>query len=356
MYRKNSYHKFIYAALLLALVLSGLGLTARAAAAEGSMLSIVSVEAGKSVTIKAENFPANKEFRVLMNRIGTLGEDGTHVGVARTDRNGTFTAKFDIPGSLRSQSRVAIRIEATDRSGYYAYNWFNNVTSSSGSASSTSTSPVATSTSSSGLRLSVTSVVEDSSVTIEGAHFPAEASFSVWMMWKNNQNVTHSVQVGTVRSGRDGAIKATVKFPAEVRDRVMLAVMVRSTSGSVTSAATWFLNANSQKGTGSGAPPSSQDQLPYIRVVAVVEGDEVTIKGYNFPAGKRFDVLMDKNGTTAEDGIEVDSIRIGSSGDFTATFDIPNKLEGRDQIAIRVEASDGSGYYAYTWFENETTD
>jgi len=216
--------------------------------------------------------------------------------------------------------------------------------------------PVATSTTTSGLRLSVVSVEEDTSVTIEGAHFPADSSFSVWMEWRNNRGETRSILVGTVRSNKDGAIKATVKFPAEMRDRVILAVRVRSTSGTVASAATWFVNANSQKGTGSGVPTGSEAKLPYLQIISVEEGDSVTVKGINFPSGKRFDVLMDKKGTNAEDGIEVDSIRIPRSGSFTATFDIPKKLKDRGEIALRLEASDGSGYYAYTLFENETTD
>lgn len=38
---------------------------------------------------------------------------------------------------------------------------------------------------------------------------------------------------------------------------------------------------------------------------------------------------------------------------MSESFNIPKELRGKEQIAIRLQAADGSGYYAYTWFANQ---
>ena len=95
--------------------------------------------------------------------------------------------------------------------------------------------------------------------------------------------------------------------------------------------------------------------IPTFSIIAVVRDDSVTIQTYNFPANKQFAVLMGKMGTQGINGTRVDKIKSDKDGSFKATFSIPEKLQGRSQIALRLEATDGSGYYAYNWFYNSTT-
>ena len=92
-------------------------------------LSILSVVKGQSVTIQAANYPANLEFRVLMDKIGTRAVGGVRAGTAKTDKDGSFKATFGVPASLKDQNLIAIRIEVTGSSGHFAYNWFQNSTS-----------------------------------------------------------------------------------------------------------------------------------------------------------------------------------------------------------------------------------
>jgi hypothetical protein len=59
-------------------------------------------------------------------------------------------------------------------------------------------------------------------------------------------------------------------------------------------------------------------------------------------------------GTKGINGIKVDSVDSGSGGSKEFTFDIPSELDGSYKISIRMQ-SPTSGYYAYNWFYNNTT-
>ena len=78
----------------------------------------------QSVAIQTANFPANQKFDVLMGPIGSHGVKGTKVGTTDSGKGGSFTAKYDIPASLRGSGQIAIRLESAR--GYYSYNWFWN--------------------------------------------------------------------------------------------------------------------------------------------------------------------------------------------------------------------------------------
>ncbi|MGB7876015.1 MAG: hypothetical protein WBL25_16660, partial [Anaerolineales bacterium] len=101
-------------------------------------------------------------------------------------------------------------------------------------------------------------------------------------------------------------------------------------------------------------PAPAPAVIPTIAILSVVEDESVTIRANNYPANTKFDVFMGKMGTNGVNGIKVDSINSRNGGTFTATFEIPRKLRGEDQIAIRLEGS--SGYYSYNWFKNITND
>lgn len=325
-------------------------------ALEALSLTVVSVEKGKTVTIRVVNMPAYKEFRVRMNKIGTQGVGGTIAGTVKTGKDGSVTARLPIPSQYQGLSLIAIRIEAIDWTGFYAYNWFTNNTSGSSTStntdSSTPTPPPSTTTSGSG-KISIVSVEEDESVTISAKNLPVNRLLKVWFDWKNQKGVVNSLYAGTVRSDSYGELEETIKLPVGIHDR--REVGIRLIDGSSVSASLWFLNVTSDDGTGGSSPSGSGKGIPYFVIVSVKEDDSVTIKAYNFPTKKEFRVLMGKMGTEGVNGTKVETYKTGKDASFTATFDIPSKLWNRDQIAIRIEASDGSGYYAYNWFYNNTT-
>ncbi|HEX5839931.1 MAG TPA: hypothetical protein VFY26_18995 [Anaerolineales bacterium] len=99
-------------------------------------------------------------------------------------------------------------------------------------------------------------------------------------------------------------------------------------------------------------PAPGTQEIPTFSILSVVEDESVTIQTFDFPAETKFQVRMGKSGSGGVDGILVESINSRNGGSFVATFEIPEKLHGEGQIAIRLESS--SGYYSYNWFDNDT--
>ena len=74
------------------------------------------------------NFPANREFAVMVNGMGTLGTNGTVVGGFNSGPAGSFVvATFPIPSAVRGLDQIAIRAEEVGGP-FYSYNYFDNQT------------------------------------------------------------------------------------------------------------------------------------------------------------------------------------------------------------------------------------
>lgn len=95
--------------------------------------------------------------------------------------------------------------------------------------------------------------------------------------------------------------------------------------------------------------------VPTFKITDVVRDASVTILTANFPANDTFDVYMNFYGTLGINGIKVGTLTTGDGGALTATFNIPAALAGNWRIAIRLQ-SPISGFFAYNWFYNNTTD
>ena len=89
--------------------------------------SISSVVKDQTVTISGKNFPANDTFTILMGKYGTKGIGGINVGTTNSGAGGALSATYNIPASLASATRIAIRLQSST-SGYFAFNWFWNST------------------------------------------------------------------------------------------------------------------------------------------------------------------------------------------------------------------------------------
>jgi hypothetical protein len=101
-----------------------------------------------------------------------------------------------------------------------------------------------------------------------------------------------------------------------------------------------------------GGNPSAS--VPTISITNVVRNQRVTIYGMNFPPNQTFNVFMGPLSTQAINGIDVATITTPQSGQFSATFNIPNSLQGDSQIAIRLQ-SPVSSFYSYNWFYNTSS-
>ena len=332
-------------------------LAAGAAAAKSGRLEVLSVVSGESVSIRVSGMAANTPVTVRMGAAVNKGRAGEIVGTAVTSGEGSWRATYAIPAALKAQKKLAILVEATADISQFAYQSFVNVskgkttTVSGGSSSSAGSIPSGSSLSAG--NITITDVVEDKSVTIKVTGAPANGRLAVWIDWNNRNGVMQGRQAGTVKVASNGSLSATIKLPSAAVDRGTLRVRLQGLDGSTYLAYRWFINAKSDSDTGSGAPATSTGGIPYVVVISVDENDSVKLKAFNFPKGE-YIILMDEVGSGAKHGIEVDTVTIKAGRTFTGTFEIPNELEGEDEIAIRVQNVDESAYFAYTWFDNES--
>lgn len=197
--------------------------------------SILGVVKGQSVTIQTSNFPANDTFDVLMGEFGTQGKNGIKVDQINSGKGGTFKATFNIPAALQGNKRIAIRLQSSTGSGYFAYNWFTNNTS----GSSGGTPP--TSPGYSGIpTFKIVSVVRDSTVTIKTSNLPANDTFVVRMGAMGTRGV-NGIKVDQVSSGSGGELTFTFSIPASLSGSRQIAIRLES-PGSGYYSFNWFYN------------------------------------------------------------------------------------------------------------------
>ncbi|KUK68832.1 MAG: hypothetical protein XD89_0930 [Anaerolineae bacterium 49_20] len=320
--------------------------------------SIQGVTEGEKVTIVTQNYPADKDFVARMGLLGTQGIDGTVVGTVNSGDGGSLVFTFDIPAELQAEDAIAIRLDSTT-GGYYSYNWFynNDFGSHEGGTpaddaeetpeepSEPDETPEEPSTYTGIPTFTITDVVEDENVTIVTDNFPAEYNFDVLMGKIGTQGI-NGIYVTTVNSGAGGALTGTFDIPDELKGESKIAIRLQSDTDNYY-AYNWFYNNDGNE------PDPVYTGIPAISISSVEPDESVTVELHNFPYEKEFIVLMGKIGTRGIGGIEVTRIDSGDGGDFTETFEIPAELEGLNQIAIRLQTSDGV-FYAYNWFYNNT--
>lgn len=202
---------------------------------------------------------------------------------------------------------------------------------------------------------SIVSVERDETVTIKTRNFPANDTFKVLMGPMGTRGI-NGIQVDTIKSGEGGSFNKTFSIPTKLQGSFQIAIRLQSTTGSGYFAYNWFYN--NTTGTGNGtkptATPNGYTGFPTFSISSVVRDSTVTVKTNNLPPNDSFNVLMDVRGNRAINGIKVDNIDSGTGGTKTFTFDIPASLKGTPQIAIRLQSSTGSGYFAFNWFYNNT--
>lgn len=209
--------------------------------------TITGVVRGQTVTIETKNFPANDNFNVLMNNMGTKGVDGTSAGTWNSGPGGTQTATFTIPAAFANNNLIAIRLESPS-SGYFAYNWFFNNTTSGGVPDTGATptpggptpTPGPTSTPARTPTFTIVSVVRDQTVTIRTNNFPANDTFNVLMNEMGTRGVG-GTQVGTYNSGNGDPQTVTFNIPDSVKGDQQIAIRLESPTSGFFSY-NWFYN------------------------------------------------------------------------------------------------------------------
>jgi len=313
-------------------------------------ISIVSVDAGKTVTVRTANYPANDSFNVTMGKFGTRGIGGTQVTTVNSGTGGAQTFTFNIPDTLTSERMIAIRLESPT-SGYFSYNWFYNQAASPGvpNTGNPGTIPAGTIPT-----ISIVSVDAGKTVTIQTNNYPANDNFDV-LMGKIGTRGVGGTKVTTVSSGTGGTQSFTINIPEALKTDRQIAIRLQSPASGYFSY-NWFTNVTTTT-PGPGVPTTGglpAGTIPTFTIQSVVQGSTVAVVTRNFPANDTFNVTMGKFGTLGVGGVSVTSVSSGTGGAQTFTFNIPDSLKGENRIAIRLQ-SPTSGYFSYNWFYNSTT-
>ena len=201
--------------------------------------SISAVDVDKTVTIQTTNFPPNQTFTVRMGPMGSRGINGIVVGTLQSGVGGALKATFPIPAQLQKSYQIAIRAETAHANPFFAYNWFyNNTTGTGGNPPPTvPPGPIYT-----GIpTFTVCSVTQNASVTIKGANFPPNQTFTVTMGAFGTQGIG-GVVVGTINSGTGGALTATFGIPAQFAGWNRIALRAQTGHAYPFFAYNWFFN------------------------------------------------------------------------------------------------------------------
>lgn len=98
---------------------------------------------------------------------------------------------------------------------------------------------------------------------------------------------------------------------------------------------------------------NAQTVVPTFTVQAVTRNNSVTISGVNFPPNQTFTVRMGPYGGYGVGGaVSTTAVNTGN-GSFTTSIAIPAAVQNFSRIAMRLD--NGSIYYSYNWFWNNTT-
>lgn len=178
-------------------------------------------------------------------------------------------------------------------------------------------------------RVYASEVVEDKTVTLVGSNLAANTRYDVFLS-RYGKYPAKAYRVGFALTDEKGTFTKTFKIPGKLVDIPKIGVNLVGRFGDA--AVNWFINATSSKNVpGEGSPAFS------FKVTSIKPGQSVKIKTVNLPANVTFDVRMGKAGSKGINGTLVGEFRSSKGGSITGTFDIPDALENRSQIDVRVE-------------------
>ncbi|MBK8904669.1 MAG: hypothetical protein IPM53_26050 [Anaerolineaceae bacterium] len=204
--------------------------------------SVTAVTKGDSVTIRTNNFPANMTFNVTMGKMYTRGIGGISVGQIQSGSGGTLTATFDIPASLANDDRIAIRAQTAHANPYYAFNWFYNNSTGSGTGGGNTGSDGGSLPIYTGIpTFTVCSVTRDGNVTIRTNNFPTNQTFAVTMGSMYTQGIG-GTSVGTLASEGNSSARYTFNIPPGLQGSYRISIRAQTGHAYPYFAYNWFYN------------------------------------------------------------------------------------------------------------------
>jgi len=198
--------------------------------------------------------------------------------------------------------------------------------------------------------ITIISVTEDVTVTVQGQGFPPNDTFYVRLNYMGTQGKSGDI-VETITSDSSGSLTATTfPIPSQLHGEYQIAIRVISpVSGYY--AYNWFYNNTAT--VGAGGIPAGYSGYPSFAITAVTRDTNVTIGSTNFPPNDTFWVRMNWMHTQGIAGVVVQTVTTDASGNLNdTTYPIPAFLQGSYKIAIRLESTNYPYYYGYNWFYN----
>ena len=193
------------------------------------------------------------------------------------------------------------------------------------------------------VRVYAKTVVEDKSVTINGVNLVANTRYTIYLS-KTKTYSDKSVLVGSAMTDAKGAFSKTYRIPGRLVD--VARVYIYITNGKHDTASNWFINASASGNTG-GEGTSNFN----FSVVSVKRDTTVKIKTANLPANVTFIVYIGKSGSKGVNGVKVGTLVHDDGGSIRFTFNIPDSLEGKSKLDIRIENKQ-LGIAVYQTFDN----
>jgi hypothetical protein len=212
-------HKFVskfyrFFLVLTALAVFGMTVPQPVQAADGFFIEIVSVKADDTLTLRFKDAPANYIFTVRMDVAGNKAIDGIVVTQTNSGAGGNFQETYKIPAELHGKKTIAVRVDST-RGGFYAYNWFNNRTSTETIPSTGPAVPVKPVITGRGPAVKILGIKGDM-MTVRATGFPANVTFSV-RVGPFYGFAKQGEVMGTVNSGKGGDFDFNVKISNRVK-------------------------------------------------------------------------------------------------------------------------------------------
>jgi hypothetical protein len=193
---------------------------------------------------------------------------------------------------------------------------------------------------------SIVSVVQNQSVTLQTAYFPAYDTFNVTMGLSGTMGIG-GILVSRLTTGAGGSFLATFHIPPELAGQQIISIRLESPTSGYYSY-NWFYNSTAASLPSDYTYPTTypyaasptwrgiQEGFPRFDIVKVYKGEKVDVRLINYPANREYSVWMKDVRSAYITWYDVAVFNSAAGGIFNATFSIPTELRFRPLIAVKI--------------------
>lgn len=336
--------------VIFAFLVSPLGVVQ--AAGEIPVFAIKEIKEGESVTVLTYDFPADRDFEVMMGKNGTRGVKGIVVATLNSGKGGTFEATVNIPAELKDEGIIAIRMESKT-GGYYAYNWFVNKTGVVVPVKPVPEKPGTTKPAPDTSKpaqpvgkkayITILDVNPDTWVKVRADNLPANQTFTIRIGTYYNFFRDYVV-VGSFDSGSGGSFEWTSDLPAVTRGVRLVTVRIDSAQRA------YAFNAfkNVEGGTRGGSSATTESGAAGTMCKLLNSGPSSVTLNEQFDA---YWEIQNTSGVTWKTGATTLRYVSGASMHGAEKYDIPADVPngGTLKLSVHMTAPGDAGEQTERW-------